>query len=47
MRPRSRLDGISPGQLHARVREATGGREPLALAEFGIRHVFADLPNPI
>jgi dinuclear metal center YbgI/SA1388 family protein len=117
---RARLDGISPGELHARVREATGGREPLAFlagpdavhtvgivsggaakhlkdaiaagldafltgeprepvmndarenaihflaaghyatetfgvralgerlaAEFGIRHVFADLPNPI
>jgi dinuclear metal center YbgI/SA1388 family protein len=117
---RARLDGISPDQLHARVREATGGREPLAflagpdavhtvgivsggaarhlddaiaagldafltgeprepvmndarenaihflaaghyatetfgvralgerlVAEFGIRHVFADLPNPI
>jgi dinuclear metal center YbgI/SA1388 family protein len=117
---RARLDGISPGELHARVREATGGREPLAflagpdavhtvgivsggaakhlkdaiaagldafltgeprepvmndarenaihflaaghyatetfgvralgerlVAEFGIRHVFADLPNPI
>ena len=117
---RARLDGISPGELHARVREATGGRDPLAFlagpdavhtvgivsggaakhlddaiaagldafltgeprepvmndarenaihflaaghyatetfgvralgerlaAEFGIRHVFADLPNPI
>jgi dinuclear metal center YbgI/SA1388 family protein len=117
---RARLDGISPDELHARVREATGGRDPLAflagpdavhtvgivsggaakhlddaiaagldafltgeprepvmndarenaihflaaghyatetfgvralgerlVAEFGIRHVFADLPNPI
>jgi dinuclear metal center YbgI/SA1388 family protein len=117
---RARLDGISPDELHARVREATGGRDPLAFlagpdavhtvgivsggaarhlddaiaagldafltgeprepvmndarenaihflaaghyatetfgvralgerlaAEFGIRHVFADLPNPI
>jgi dinuclear metal center YbgI/SA1388 family protein len=117
---RARLDGISPVELHARVREATGGRDPLAflagpdavhtvgivsggaakhlddaiaagldafltgeprepvmndarenaihflaaghyatetfgvralgerlVAEFGIRHVFADLPNPI
>jgi dinuclear metal center YbgI/SA1388 family protein len=116
----ARLDGISPEELHARVREATGGREPLAFlagpdqittigivsggaarhlddaiaagldafvtgeprepamndaqenaihflaaghyatetfgvralgerlaAEFGIKHVFADLPNPI
>jgi putative NIF3 family GTP cyclohydrolase 1 type 2 len=97
---RARLDGISPDELHARVREATSGREPLSFlagpdavhtigivtgeprepvmndahenaihflaaghyatetfgvralgdrlaAEFGIRHVFADLPNPI
>ena len=27
---RARLPGISPEELHARVREATGGREPLA-----------------
>jgi dinuclear metal center YbgI/SA1388 family protein len=27
---RARLSGISPEDLHARVREATGGREPLA-----------------
>jgi dinuclear metal center YbgI/SA1388 family protein len=27
---RARLPGISPEDLHARVREATGGREPLA-----------------
>ena len=27
---RARLDGISPDELHARVREATGGREPLS-----------------
>lgn len=27
---RARLDGVSPDELHARVREATGGREPLA-----------------
>jgi dinuclear metal center YbgI/SA1388 family protein len=26
----ARLDAISPEELHARVREATGGREPLA-----------------
>jgi dinuclear metal center YbgI/SA1388 family protein len=117
---RARLPGLSPDELHARVREATGGREPLAFlagpervqtigiisgaaaqhlddaiaagldafvtgeprepamndareggihflaaghyatetfgvralgdllaAEFGIRHVFADVPNPI
>jgi dinuclear metal center YbgI/SA1388 family protein len=27
---RARLEGLSPDELHARVREATGGREPLA-----------------
>jgi dinuclear metal center YbgI/SA1388 family protein len=27
---RARLPGVSPEELHARVREATGGREPLA-----------------
>jgi dinuclear metal center YbgI/SA1388 family protein len=27
---RARLPGLSPEELHARVREATGGREPLA-----------------
>lgn len=27
---RARLAGIAPDELHARVREATGGREPLA-----------------
>lgn len=27
---RARLGGIAPDELHARVREATGGREPLA-----------------
>jgi dinuclear metal center YbgI/SA1388 family protein len=27
---RARLDGISPDELHARVREATSGREPLS-----------------
>jgi dinuclear metal center YbgI/SA1388 family protein len=27
---RARLAGISPDELHARVREATGGREPLS-----------------
>ena len=27
---RARLEGIAPDELHARVREATGGREPLA-----------------
>jgi len=26
----ARLDGIAPDELHARVREATGGREPLS-----------------
>jgi dinuclear metal center YbgI/SA1388 family protein len=30
---RARLPGIGPGELRARVREATGGREPLAFLD--------------